>query len=251
MKRILYISHFSCDWKSHEIQELANLAARNNQGLSVTGILITFERLFFQIIEGPETSIDCLFHKICQDSRHNEIAIIQTEENIGCRLFSDWHMRAFDLDRSPEALEYSVKILLKSLLGTYELIGKYNPPGILARIKAGINPSLITPARVTKIVMFADIVGFSRISEKFSAEKVFEIVTSFFEIVTSAIHNHGGEVEKFIGDCVMASFPENHSESAIKAGLEILRSTREIILPEDVCGSHDKFSCGIGFAIAA
>lgn len=251
MKRILYISHFSCDWKSHEIQELADLAAKNNRELSITGILITFERLFFQIIEGPEANIDCLFKKICRDPRHSEITIIQTEENIERRLFNDWHMRAFNLDQSPEALEYSVKILLRSLLNTYELIGRYNHPGILEKIKAGINPSVIAPARVRKIVMFADIVGFSKISEKLPVEKVFEIVTRFFEVVTAAVHNHGGEIEKFIGDCVMASFSEKSPERSINAGLEILRSARGIIIPEDVGGCVEKFSCGIGFAIGS
>lgn len=251
MKRILYVSHFSHDWKSHEIQNLADKAAQNNRELSITGMLLTFERLFFQIIEGPEAGIASLFNKICQDPRHCEIAIIQTEANVQNRLFKDWHMRAFDLDRNPDALEYSVKVLLRSLLGNFELIGMYNHPGILEKIKAGINPAAIAPARIKKIVMFADIVGFSKLSEEIPVESVFKIVTSFFEIVTEAVKKHGGAVEKFIGDCVMASFSENSARNAIGAGLDILLNTSKILVPVTAGNSPETLACGIGCAIGS
>lgn len=251
MKRILYLSHYSYDWQVDELQNLADVAATKNRELSITGILITFDLLFFQIIEGPENNINNLFKKICKDNRHCEISIIQCEENVQTRLFEDWHMKIFNLDSNPDALEYSIKILLRSLIKTYKIIGRYNHSGILRKIKAGINPAEIAPRRVKKIVMFADIVGFSKISEENPIEKVVEIISRFFENVTLAVENQNGEVEKFIGDCVMASFSATNPAKAINAVIDILRRTSEIFIPASAGGSAQKISCGIGMAIGS
>ncbi len=251
MKRILYLSHYSYDWKIDELQNLADAAATKNRQLLITGILITFDRLFFQIIEGPENEINCLFQKICKDKRHSEISIIQNEENIQSRLFADWHMKIFNLDRNPDALEYSVKILLRSLIKTHEIIGRYNHSGILQKIKAGFNPVDISPKRIDKIVMFADIVGFSKISEENPTEKVVELISRFFENVTQAVELQNGEIEKFIGDCVMASFLAEKPTKAIHAAIDVLRRTSEISVPQNQNSSTKIISCGIGLAIGS
>jgi len=251
LKRILYLSHYSYDWKFDELQKLADAAATKNRELHITGILITFDLLFFQIIEGPEAQINQLFQKICQDKRHSKISIIQCEENIQSRQFEDWHMKIFNLDRNPDALEYSVKILLRSLIKSHEIIGKYNHSGILQKIKAGINPAEIAPRRIDKIVMFADIVGFSKISEENPIEAVVELVSSFFENVTLSVESHNGEIEKFIGDCVMASFPAEQPKEAIHAAIDILRRTSRMSLAMNSILSEKRISCGIGMAIGS
>jgi hypothetical protein len=43
LKRILYLSHYSYDWKIDELQNLADAAATKNRQLLITGILITFD----------------------------------------------------------------------------------------------------------------------------------------------------------------------------------------------------------------
>ena len=53
-------------------------------------------------------------------------------------------------------------------------------------------------------VLFADLVGFTPFSEERDSEEVREILTRYFDIASQVIGNHGGTVEKFIGDAVMA-----------------------------------------------
>ncbi|HEY0417257.1 MAG TPA: zinc-ribbon domain-containing protein, partial [Gaiellaceae bacterium] len=53
-------------------------------------------------------------------------------------------------------------------------------------------------------VLFADLVGFTRISEARDAEEVRELLSRYFETCRRLIELYGGTVEKFIGDAVMA-----------------------------------------------
>ena len=76
-------------------------------------------------------------------------------------------------------------------------------------------------------VLFADLVGFTPFSEARDAEDVREALTRYFGIATEMITRHGGVVEKFIGDAVMAVWgtPTTHeddAERAVRAGLELV-----------------------------
>ncbi len=53
-------------------------------------------------------------------------------------------------------------------------------------------------------VLFADLVGFTPLSEKRDAEEVRELLTRYFDTCRSVVNRYGGVVEKFIGDAVMA-----------------------------------------------
>lgn len=75
-------------------------------------------------------------------------------------------------------------------------------------------------------VMFADISGFTSMSEKMDPEEVTAIMNQCFAIMESAIERYGGAIDKFIGDCVMALFGlptaiENAPGKALNAAIEI------------------------------
>ncbi|MFQ6617199.1 MAG: adenylate/guanylate cyclase domain-containing protein, partial [Fidelibacterota bacterium] len=55
-------------------------------------------------------------------------------------------------------------------------------------------------------VMFADISGFTAMSEKMDPEEVTSIMNYCFSMMGSIIENHGGTIDKFIGDCIMVLF---------------------------------------------
>jgi class 3 adenylate cyclase/tetratricopeptide (TPR) repeat protein len=80
-------------------------------------------------------------------------------------------------------------------------------------------------------VLFADLVGFTPFSEDRDAEEVRETLTRYFDIAREVIRRHGGTVEKFIGDAVMAVWGtptarEDDAERAVRAGLELLDAIR-------------------------
>ncbi len=82
-------------------------------------------------------------------------------------------------------------------------------------------------------VLFADLVGFTPFSEERDAEEVRETLTRYFDIARDAIGQHGGTVEKFIGDAVMAVWGtptarEDDAERAVRAALELLDAVRAL-----------------------
>ncbi len=75
-------------------------------------------------------------------------------------------------------------------------------------------------------ILFADIRGFTKISEKMAPEQVVEVLNEYFTRVTDVIFDHGGMLDKFIGDAVMAVFGApiskgNDSRNAVNSAIEI------------------------------
>jgi len=78
--------------------------------------------------------------------------------------------------------------------------------------------------RVT--VLFADVAGFTSMSEILDPEEVHQIMDGCFKILMDTIHNHQGTINQFTGDGVMALFGapvaiENHAQNACQAALAI------------------------------
>ena len=76
-------------------------------------------------------------------------------------------------------------------------------------------------------VLFADLVGFTTISESRDAEEVRELLSRYFDACRRLIELYGGTVEKFIGDAVMAVWgtptaTEDDAERAVRAGLDLV-----------------------------
>jgi class 3 adenylate cyclase/tetratricopeptide (TPR) repeat protein len=68
-------------------------------------------------------------------------------------------------------------------------------------------------------VLFADVSGFTAMSEKLDPEEVTAIMNSFFKVLSDQIYKYGGTVDKYIGDCIMALFgaPLAHEDDAERA----------------------------------
>ncbi|HYB43394.1 MAG TPA: adenylate/guanylate cyclase domain-containing protein [Candidatus Methylomirabilis sp.] len=88
-----------------------------------------------------------------------------------------------------------------------------------------------TAARHQRVaVLFADVRGFTRISESIGAERTMAFLQGFHERVTPVIFAHGGTLEKYIGDAVMATFgtpsPGPHDASrALRCALTLVVET--------------------------
>ncbi|HET6770527.1 MAG TPA: adenylate/guanylate cyclase domain-containing protein, partial [Actinomycetota bacterium] len=75
-------------------------------------------------------------------------------------------------------------------------------------------------------MLFADLVGFTALSEDRDAEEVRELLSRYFDLCRRLIARYGGTVEKFIGDAVMAVWgtptaQEDDAERAVRAALEL------------------------------
>ena len=68
-------------------------------------------------------------------------------------------------------------------------------------------------------VLFCDVVGSTALGESVDPEALQGLLARYFERMKAIVESHGGSVEKFIGDAVMAVFgvPEVHEDDALRA----------------------------------
>ena len=74
-------------------------------------------------------------------------------------------------------------------------------------------------SRKTVTVLFCDVTGSTALGERIDPESLRNVMARYFETAKEAIERHGGTVEKFIGDAVMAVFgvPVVHEDDALRA----------------------------------
>ena len=91
-------------------------------------------------------------------------------------------------------------------------------------------PNSLTTQGERKLVtvMFADMSGFTAMSEAHDAEYVRNLMNDCFEHLVPVVETHGGTIDKFIGDAIMALFGaptarEDDATRALNAGLEMLQ----------------------------
>jgi class 3 adenylate cyclase len=73
--------------------------------------------------------------------------------------------------------------------------------------------------RKTVTVLFCDLTGSTALGETLDPERLRALLASYFERMRAIVERHGGTVEKFIGDAVMAVFgvPVVHEDDALRA----------------------------------
>ncbi len=81
-------------------------------------------------------------------------------------------------------------------------------------------------------VLFADVAGFTPMSEKLNPEQVHQIMDGCFKILIDEVHDHQGTINQFTGDGVMALFGaplalEGHAQNACHAALAIQKTLKE------------------------
>ena len=105
-------------------------------------------------------------------------------------------------------------------------------------------------------VLVADIRGFTSLSESVNIRTLTRMMTKWFHSVTDVITNHGGIVDKFIGDCVFArwEFDSNEAQSvmrALQAAVLINDVTEELNKNSAEVHEHLRVGVGINTGVAS
>ena len=124
---------------------------------------------------------------------------------------------------------YFEKMEIKRQFGTYV------SPALVKKLQN--DPSLLRLGGETKRLtfLFSDIRGFTPISEKYqkNPQGLTELINRFLDNQTQIILKHGGTIDKYMGDCIMAFWgapldDDNQVENATKAVLEMRESLEEL-----------------------
>jgi len=88
------------------------------------------------------------------------------------------------------------------------------------------------PERKVVTVLFADLIGYTAISEQLEAGVLATMLNGYFQHMSDAIHDNGGHVAKFLGDGILAHFGALHSnpwqcDDAVRAALAMRTAMAE------------------------
>ena len=112
-------------------------------------------------------------------------------------------------------------------------MGKYMSEDVMKRVIMNIDNLGLGGKKAVVTVLFADIRGFTSMSETMPAQHVSEILNEYFTEMEPIISKYNGIINKFIGDAVMAIFGEpiqdkNHAANAVRCGYEMLLKVKEL-----------------------
>jgi class 3 adenylate cyclase/tetratricopeptide (TPR) repeat protein len=84
-------------------------------------------------------------------------------------------------------------------------------------VRLAADPAALTRKTVT--TLHSDLAGFTTLSERLDPESLHSVMGRYFTAMHEAIERHGGQVEKYIGDAIMAIFghPHLHEDDALRA----------------------------------
>ncbi|HEY1098910.1 MAG TPA: adenylate/guanylate cyclase domain-containing protein, partial [Myxococcota bacterium] len=125
------------------------------------------------------------------------------------------------------SLQASEKALLEETR-LREGLGRYLPSQLVDAWVARRDRDLLAGKRTEVTVLFADIVGFTPLSAQMVPEDLTGLLNDLFTILTEIVFKHGGTVDKFIGDSVMAFWgapidDPDHAAKACEAARDMMR----------------------------
>lgn len=89
--------------------------------------------------------------------------------------------------------------------------------------------TLMANETIKATIVFIDICGFTSITENAPADKVVKLLNKYFDVMVKEIIAQGGNIDKFIGDAIMAVFKgEYHLDKAVEASLAVRKQIEEM-----------------------
>jgi class 3 adenylate cyclase/HAMP domain-containing protein len=158
-----------------------------------------------------------------------------------------------ELDKAYQSMkEYALKAVIarRQEERTRNIFQRYVPRHVLDQY-LGSPESMLVPGKETPLVLlFSDVRGFTSISESMLPSEVVETLNAYFEKMVKIVFEHGGFVDKYMGDGLMAVFgaPVRKGDEPLQAvlsGFEMLEAL-ESFNAWQARRKHKPFRIGIG-----
>ncbi|MFM6153432.1 MAG: adenylate/guanylate cyclase domain-containing protein [Sphaerospermopsis kisseleviana] len=112
---------------------------------------------------------------------------------------------------------------------------RYHSPAVVQQLLSvgGSSDGRLAPAENEISILFADLVGFTAISERLKPREIAELLNNLFEEMLKEVFLYGGTLDKYIGDCIMAFFgapdPDpGHADRAVASAKGMLTRLQQL-----------------------
>ena len=107
--QMIYFSTTPTQMDAVQISDLLKQSKANNARDGITGLLVYYDKMFFQILEGDRDKVEACYHRIEKDQRHRKL-FLMWEGDAEKRAFDDWKMAYESKDMCEETRNSSLSI---------------------------------------------------------------------------------------------------------------------------------------------
>lgn len=143
---------------------------------------------------------------------------------------TDYAAIAIDNSRNLELLKLTSEREKSQIRTTF---GRFVPPTVVDQVLENPETLQLGGTRQEVTVMFVDLRGYTAYAENLAPEKVVEMLNDYLSLAANVIMSHGGTLDKYMGDGLMALFnapqpqPE-HARQAVEAAVMLHHATQQL-----------------------
>ena len=205
-----------------QIQRQSIIILSGSLAVSITLLLI-----FAGYLTRPLRRVAGAMRDIITDNDMSRRVTVEFQDEIG-KLAHTFNIMISELEKANGRIrDFAFKAVLaqKNEHKIRNIFQKYVPKDVINSFITNPEEMLVGDNRVLAI-LFSDIRSFTTISEGFMPDELVKSLNEYFEMLVDIIMKHGGIVDKYIGDAIMAIFGapvkhENDAEEAVIAALEM------------------------------
>lgn len=128
-------------------------------------------------------------------------------------------------------ISYVIEIHTKQKL--INSIGQYIPAHLVNELSRSSKELSLEGESRTLTVFFCDLLSFTSISEQLNPKQLNKLLNEYFTVMSEIIFKHGGTIDKYIGDAIMAFWnapteQEAHAQRSVEAALEMDIAIKEL-----------------------